>query len=77
MTTFYWCFKCERAFRQDGVYEGNPVRPGKRGGVWCPFCNASPMDTLDWETFIFNVGAPNNYPDEPVDGGHYPLYPTC
>jgi hypothetical protein len=77
MIVYYWCFKCERAFRADGVYGGKMVRPGDRGGVWCPFCNASPMETLDWDTFIFGPAAANNYPDEPSEGGSYPLYPTA
>lgn len=76
LTTYYWCFKCERAFRNDGVYNCKPVRLGERGGVWCPFCSASPMDTLDWDSFTFGPGAPNHYPTPPVDGEHYPLYPT-
>jgi hypothetical protein len=77
MTTFVWCFICERAFRNDGEYDGKAVRSGDRGGYWCPFCGASPMDTLDWESFIFGLAAANNYPDQPVDGCHYPLYPTA
>ena len=75
MVTHYWCFKCERVFRNDGNYYGKEVLPGRRGGYWCPFCGASPMDTLDWHTFIFGVGAPNNYPDQPIDGFLYHLYP--
>jgi hypothetical protein len=34
------------------------------------------MDTLDWESFIFGPASANNYPDQPVDGCYYPLYPT-
>jgi hypothetical protein len=76
MLKYYWCFECERAFNIDGEYGGNRVRPGNNGGFWCPFCGASHMETLDWESYTFGPAAANNYPDRPVDGGHYPLYPT-
>ena len=76
MNAFYWCFICQRAFNKDGEYGGKKVLPGKIGGFWCPFCGASYMDTLDWESFTFGVAAANNYSAQPVDGCNYPLYPS-
>jgi len=75
MNIYCWCCKCERAFRNDGIYDRKKVPLGERGGYWCPFCGASPMDTLDWETFVFSLAAGHNYPDQPEDGHQYPLYP--
>jgi len=76
MSNYYWCSKCERAFNKDGTYNGRKVKPGRIGGYYCPFCGASYMETLDWQSFIFGPGSPNNYPAQPIDGQYYPLYPT-
>lgn len=76
MTKFYWCFKCEHVFNKEGQYDGKRVKTGDNGGYCCPLCGASALETLDWESFIFGPAAANNYPDEPIDGHHYPLYPV-
>jgi hypothetical protein len=76
MSKFYWCSICERTFNIYNKYNNSEVRIGIRGGYYCPYCGASPMETLDWESFIFGPASSNNYPEQPSDGYYYPLYPT-
>ena len=76
MSEYYWCHSCERAFSTGKVYGNVVAAPGYRGGFSCPLCRAGAGNTVDWQTFIFGLGAANNYPLIPEDGGHYPLYPV-
>jgi hypothetical protein len=54
-----WCLHCER---------GIPYH--KRGGVYCPFCSASPLDLWDWS--VVRKAHPE-YPEVPEYGKYYPL----
>lgn len=64
---FVWCLHCERVF----VFRG--------GMDECPFCSAMPWDFSTvpgcggWGR---NWWEDNGYPEVPVAGGYYPMYPS-
>jgi hypothetical protein len=76
--TLIWCLHCERAFR----FEHAKIDPDDgllMCGYW-PDCDGSALDYWpwspeDWAVRMEEQGRPENWPEQPIEGTRYPLYP--
>ncbi len=58
-----WCSHCERVALQATWRELDE----------CPYCGVSPLDAQPWEPGEWPRDAHEDYTEEPVLGGYYPL----